>query len=298
MTETAERPDALPTLYHRGKSGGIYSWRIRTEGRDILTEYGPVSGEKQIARKTATPKDVGRANATTAEEHAALEAKSMWQKKRDRKYAESIEDAQTEQIRPMLASDFQKRKARNATYPAYALHRLDGARALAYWHGDEIEIIGTQVINEGNALVLLIDYGGYEFRLGVKEPWLVDGDLEEALARRQGLRGRNNRVKHVEKLSVEELRARNLPLYWNEEWLRAELARLGSYAEIAREHGYPNASTIASYAYRKFGITILKDYEPKRKAATQDWEKGRWTYLEIARRQGVGVATAYRWVAE
>lgn len=164
--------------------------------------------------------------------------------------------------------------------------------------GAKIEIIGTQVINDGNDLVLLIDYDGYEFRLGVKEPWLVDGDLEKAFARRQGLRGRYNRVKNVERLSVEELKERNLPLYWNEEWLRAELARLGSYAEIAREHGYPNASTIASYAYRKFGITILKDYDAKRKAAIQDWKKGRWTYLEIARRHGVGVATVYRWVAD
>lgn len=164
--------------------------------------------------------------------------------------------------------------------------------------GAKIEIIGTQAINDGNDLVLLINYDGYEFRLGVKEPWLVDGDLEKAFARRQGLRGRYNRVKNVERLSVEELKERNLPLYWNEEWLRAELARLGSYAEIAREHGYPNASTIASYGYRKFGITIQKDYETKRKAAIQDWKKGRWTYLEIARKHGVGVATVYRWVAD
>lgn len=141
MSSTTEHLQALPTLYHRGKSGGIYSWRVWTEGADILTEYGLLGGEKQVARKTATPKNVGRANATTAEEQAALEAKSMWQKKRDRKYAESVEDAQTELIRPMLASDFEKRKARNVTYPAYAQPKLDGVRALAYWDGDQVEIM-------------------------------------------------------------------------------------------------------------------------------------------------------------
>lgn len=131
----------LSTLYHQGKAGGIYSWRVWTEGADILTEYGLVNGEKQIARKTATPKNVGRSNATTAEEQAVVEAKAMWQNKRDRKYAESIEDAQEELIRPMLASDFEKRKDKNMSYPAFVQPKLDGVRALAYWDGDQVEIM-------------------------------------------------------------------------------------------------------------------------------------------------------------
>jgi len=140
-TTTIERPQTLPTLYHQGKAGGIYSWKVWTEGADIVTEYGLVDGEKQIARKTATPKNVGRSNETTAEEQAVLEAQAMWQKKRDRKYAESIEDAQAELVRPMLASDFEKRKNRNVTYPAYVQPKLDGVRALAFWDGDQIEIM-------------------------------------------------------------------------------------------------------------------------------------------------------------
>src|SRR5690554_549977 len=90
----------LPTLYHKGKAGSLYLWRVWTEGADIVTEYGLVDGEKQIARKTATPKNVGRSNATTADEQAVAEAKAMWQNRRDRKYAESIKEAQEELIRP------------------------------------------------------------------------------------------------------------------------------------------------------------------------------------------------------
>jgi len=131
----------LPTLYHQGKAGSLYQWRIWTEGADIVTEYGLIDGEKQLARKTATPKNVGRSNATTAEEQAVIEAQAMWQNKRDRKYAESIDDAQAELIRPMLASDFEKRKDRNVAYPAFVQTKLDGVRALAYWDGDEVEII-------------------------------------------------------------------------------------------------------------------------------------------------------------
>lgn len=78
--------DELPPLYHQAKSGKIHVWRVWTEGDTIVTEHGQVDGEKLTARKRATPKNVGRSNETTAEEQARLEAKSMWQKKRDHKY--------------------------------------------------------------------------------------------------------------------------------------------------------------------------------------------------------------------
>lgn len=133
--------NTLSMLYHQGKNGGIYSWRVWTDGPDILTEYGLVDGEKQVARKTATPKNVGRSNATTAEEQAVLEARAMWQKNRDRKYAESIEDAREELIRPMLAVDFEARKGKNVAYPAYIQPKLDGVRALAFWNGDHLELM-------------------------------------------------------------------------------------------------------------------------------------------------------------
>lgn len=131
----------LATLYHQGKNGGIYSWRVWTDGADILTEYGLVDGEKQIARKTATPKNVGRSNATTGEEQAVVEAQAMWQKNRDRKYAESIDVAKEELIRPMLAVDFEKRKGKNVEYPAYIQPKLDGVRALAFWNGNRLELM-------------------------------------------------------------------------------------------------------------------------------------------------------------
>ena len=144
MNHTQAPSTTLKTLYHQGKAGAIYSWRVWTEGADIVTEYGQVEGEKQIARKTATPKNVGRSNATTAEEQAVVESLAMWQKKRDRKYAESITAAQEELVRPMLALDFEARKDKKqngVTYPAFVQPKLDGVRALAYWDGDKIEIL-------------------------------------------------------------------------------------------------------------------------------------------------------------
>lgn len=133
--------DALPTLYHQAKTGKIHSWRVWTEGAEIVTEHGQVDGEKQTARKRATPKNVGRSNETTAEEQALLEAKSMWQKKRDHKYHLTPEEAVELQIRPMLADSFEKRLGKNVTFPAHIQPKLDGMRALAYWDGDKVEIL-------------------------------------------------------------------------------------------------------------------------------------------------------------
>ncbi len=97
---------------------------------------------------------------------------------------------------------------------------------------------------------------------------------------------------------MKELTEQNLPLYWNEEWLRRELGRLGSYAEIARVHGFPSPVTIASYAKRKFGIDVQAGYAKKRQAIYEDCDAGDYTQLELANKHGVSVATVYRWLRE
>jgi len=130
----------LETLYHQGKTGAIVQWDIWTEGADICTEYGQIGGKMQNARKTATPKNVGRANATSADEQAILEATAMHKKRLDGKYSLTIEDAKKEVFLPMLAGDFEKRKDK-VTYPVDVQPKLDGVRCLAYWDGDSVKLM-------------------------------------------------------------------------------------------------------------------------------------------------------------
>ena len=130
----------LETLYHKSKTDAIVQWDIWTEGADIVTEYGQIGGKMQTARKTATPKNVGRANATTAEEQAILEATAMHKKRLDGKYSLTIEDAKKEVFLPMLAASFDKRKDK-VTYPVDVQPKLDGVRCLAYWDGDSIKLM-------------------------------------------------------------------------------------------------------------------------------------------------------------
>jgi ATP-dependent DNA ligase len=127
----------LPTLYHKGSKGELRQWRTWTEGPHIFTEHGIVGGKLQLSRKTATPKNVGRSNETTADEQALSESQSLHTHKLDRKYSETPEEAQETLPLPMLAHSFANTKgaltskAKKIVYPAHTQPKLDGVRCLA-----------------------------------------------------------------------------------------------------------------------------------------------------------------------
>jgi len=121
----------LPILYHRAKGGDLRQWSVWTDGADIVTEYGSVNGKLQRSRKTATAKNVGRANETSPAEQAEAEAKSLWQYKLDRKYSTTPEEAQEPLNLPMLAHSFDGTKRSKFQFPADAQPKLDGVRCIA-----------------------------------------------------------------------------------------------------------------------------------------------------------------------
>lgn len=146
----------FPTLYHRSKTGKLVCWILSTQGDTITTEYGEVDGKKQTATKIATPKNVGKTNATTASEQADLEAQSMHKHRLDRKYSLTPEEAVEEQVfLPMLASDFEKQKSK-VEYPVYVQPKLDGVRCLAFWEESIVE--GKNIRN-----VRLLSRGGKDY---------------------------------------------------------------------------------------------------------------------------------------
>lgn len=105
----------------------------------IITTHGQVDGQKVVTKRKATPKNVGRSNATTAEEQAVIEAKAMHKFKLDRKYSLTPEAAQEDVLLPMLAKPFEKVK--KIQYPVAVQPKLDGVRALARWEGDKVVLI-------------------------------------------------------------------------------------------------------------------------------------------------------------
>lgn len=122
----------LPILYSRTSKGAINTWRVWTEGNKICTEWGQVGGKLQQSTFECSPKNVGKSNATTAEEQAELEAESLHSKQKRKKYSETLEQAKNdEEIRPMLAQDFAKHKTK-LVYPVQCQRKYDGLRCLSY----------------------------------------------------------------------------------------------------------------------------------------------------------------------
>jgi len=170
--EITENMTKLETLYHQGKTGAIVQWDIWTEDADICTEYGQMGGKMQNSRKTATPKNVGRANATTADEQAVLEAIAMHKKRLDGKYSLTIEDAKKEVFLPMLAASFDKRKDK-VIYPVDVQPKLDGVRCLAYWDGDSVKLMsrGGKQWNCCDHIIEALE------RIGMPKGMVLDGEL-------------------------------------------------------------------------------------------------------------------------
>ena len=123
----------LQTLYHKGKSGAIYQWTIGTEGSEVVTEHGQVNGQLMTARYKAEAKNVGRANETTSEKQAELEAYSEWQHKLDVKYKTDINDVHNVVVDVMKApTDSWSKTRKYASFPADTQLKYDGVRCLAY----------------------------------------------------------------------------------------------------------------------------------------------------------------------
>ncbi len=132
----------LPILYYKGKGGALYQWRVWVEGATILTEYGQVGGQLQRTQgKTATPKNQGRANATTAEQQAELEASAMHTFKLERKYRLTPDAAEEQLFLPMLAHPIEKVKTKDLVFPGSVQPKLDGVRCIASWDGDDIRLM-------------------------------------------------------------------------------------------------------------------------------------------------------------
>ncbi len=129
----------LPTLFKKNSNGGHQEWTIGTQGNVIVTKWGQIGGAIQETRdEIKAGKNLGRANATTAEQQAASEAQSHWEKKLKKGYVQSLENAKDGKtddiieggIFPMLAHKFSKH-GHKLNYPCYLQPKLDGHRCIA-----------------------------------------------------------------------------------------------------------------------------------------------------------------------
>jgi len=117
----------LPTLYKYTELGQIQEWTIYVEGSSFYT----IEGINILSKSKPTicqGKNIGKSNETTPEEQAELEAKSKWQKKKDKGYNEIL--TKKNFFEPMLAHERSKYEKLLFTVPTYVQPKLDGVRCI------------------------------------------------------------------------------------------------------------------------------------------------------------------------
>lgn len=118
------------TIYKKDSKGKIRIISFEAIQGTIIRQTGLLNGKLVNTVTVCHPKNVGKINATTAQEQAELEIKSLLKAKLEEGYFETIELANTtEFISPMLAKEYGKEKHK-IVYPCYVQPKLDGMRCL------------------------------------------------------------------------------------------------------------------------------------------------------------------------
>ena len=124
------------TLYTRDASGTTRFWRMELNPEN-LAQYRTISGvlggaETPTAWTTATPKNLGRSNATTAEQQAIAEICATYTQKLDRKYHVDLDKVGAHKFfAPMLAKTLENRNKQLLGQVCLMQPKLDGYRCVA-----------------------------------------------------------------------------------------------------------------------------------------------------------------------
>lgn len=135
----------LPILYGRDAKGKLRQWQVKTVGALVIMLYGTKGGKQQEEKYRAVAKNRGRANATTEDKQAELEAASLWQKKLDEGYDPDPGVALSKEVfLPMLAHRYDK-YGKHMTFPCHMQRKYNGMRAMARIKDDgSVEMISRQ----------------------------------------------------------------------------------------------------------------------------------------------------------
>lgn len=118
------------TLYVKTSAGNINFWSIWTEGPVVHTKWGKLDTNKPLTDSyEAEGKNIGKANETTPEEQAVLEAQSKYDKQLRLKYVHSITEAkQNLNIKPMRCYVFDEKRAKKIEWPVTVQPKFNGVR--------------------------------------------------------------------------------------------------------------------------------------------------------------------------
>ena len=143
----------LDKLYALAVNGKTLEWVVEVKDNGFRTISGYTDGVKTVSEWTyCQGKNIGKKNATTANEQAEKEAQAMWQKKLDGGFYEDISSINDEKFfKPMLAHKWEDHKDK-IEYPIYSQPKLDGIRCIVkkdgMWSRNGKKIISAPHIYE------------------------------------------------------------------------------------------------------------------------------------------------------
>jgi len=143
----------LSKLYKRAVNGKTLEWEIEVKDNCFRTISGYTDGIKTVSEWTCCEaKNVGKKNATTAEQQALAEATAMHRKRIETGSFETISEIDTPvYFKPMLAHDYNDYKDK-IKFPIYSQPKLDGIRCIVrvdgMWSRNGKQIISAPHIYE------------------------------------------------------------------------------------------------------------------------------------------------------
>lgn len=127
------------TLYKTNKLGKIQQISISVVGSKVIITWGIIGGKQQTQEYSCSSRNLGKANETSPEQQALLEAQSRYKKQLDKGYREDKESLEDIKLLPMLSMDYNKQGHR-MPFPCFGSQKLDGVRCLAIKHNDHVEL--------------------------------------------------------------------------------------------------------------------------------------------------------------
>ena len=95
----------MTTLYKQNKSGGFRQWAIPILNNTYTVTFGQVNGAMQSQTTTCYSKNIGKANESTPEQQAQLEANALVAKKIKSGYSYEMSSIPTVQL-PMKVKSY------------------------------------------------------------------------------------------------------------------------------------------------------------------------------------------------
>ncbi len=162
----------FPTIYKRTKTGATQCWFITVEDNKFYTTEGQLGGAMSVSKPTyCTGKNRGKANETSDEQQALIEAEAKMRKKIEGKYTLNIDKIDTccTYFDPQLAHKFIEYKE-DVKWPALASTKIDGMRM--------VNVLGATTSRNGKNIVSCPHIGNALIPFFTKYPvGMVDGEI-------------------------------------------------------------------------------------------------------------------------